>query len=246
MKAHFLIIVSLSFATIALRAQERAATPELPPLPPGPLIQKRAPEMCQWLVSIVGVNPATSSRTGASPEALKGFWASQTMFTKTKDILRQEFYDQKESIWTTWCVPGFEITIWPDGRNWIVQTMQKIDAKGPPPVLYIDFSKSDFPGFEWLSVNNYAGIQNVHGNKCIVFKDKVLVDPEHGIYVPGTAYIDFDSRFPVELLEGSVDRTYDFKNPPAGILTLPPLVQALLNNRMNGAGLATFHPVKAY
>ncbi len=202
--------------------------------------------MAQWLVSLVATDSTTSSSTAEAPKVAKGVWASQMMFTKTKDIIRQEYYDQKQNVWTTWCVPGFQITVWPDGRHYILQTEQKINPSGPPPILYTDFSKTDFQGFEWISIKNYAGIQNIQGRKCIVFKDDVLVDPEYHITALGLAYIDFDSRLPVELILGSTEHTYEYKKPPAAMLTPPPLVQSLLSNRVKEMELATFHPVKAF
>jgi len=222
--------------TSALQAQTDSGGP--PPLPPGPLIQKRAPDFAKWVITTVSA-PASSANSASTPttdvsadndtqSAGKQKVALEVAMTKTGKIMLREVRTQGGQVVPTWCVGGFQITLF--GNSSIIR------AKNPDPTIptpdYEDYSDSDFLGFDWITLAKYTGIKEFGGRKCIVFQE----NDAGGIR---SAYIDLETRLPVALIAGGGTRTYVFKTPPTSELTLPPPVVQLLKNRQREMDSAT-------
>jgi hypothetical protein len=137
-----------------------------------------------------------------------------------------------------------EIASWSDGTtsetwiydNWIFLTSQdfpdirvldrshlnKIFAKNYP-----DYSKADFPDFDWLSRDNFVGVQTVQDRKCYTFRggsdllDKTLNSAYKTDLKEIEASIDSETGLPVEFNNGAARQTYSFKGPPPTSLELP-------------------------
>jgi len=230
MKISPLLVLALSWVPSLLMAQQPAAPPaEIPPLPPGPLIQVRAPEMAQWIVT-----PAQPAQAAAIPAAKPEENAAKPLLiatTKTGKTMLRQRQEPTGQILSTWCVDGQQITLWPDGKHWIVQ-IAKVNPN-LPDANYVDYSKSDFPEFAWISKGNYAGIQKFKGVDCIVFKAQIRVESDDPAPTSFAAYIDVNTRFPLLLQDGDGIHLYEYKAAPKEPLTLPPQVQSLLGSRQS-------------
>jgi hypothetical protein len=134
-----------------------------------------------------------------------------------------------------WCEGGLQATIFPGVQEPSIST-RSTTSRGNEG--YSDYSKTDFPGFEWISAKNYIGAQTMEGVPCIVFHDGPVSLNAAAATTDGTAaappvpktgrtaYIASDGRLPVLLQDENVTTFYQFETPPAAPLTLPPNVQA--------------------
>jgi hypothetical protein len=230
-------LLALGFTAICATAFAQTPSDSMapPPLPPGPLIQKRAPDFAHWVITSAPT-PAKGANSPSTPtadaSAVNGPQSEVTM-TKTGKIMLREVRTQDGRVVPIWCVGGLQITLF--GNSSIVQ------AKNPDPRVptpnYEDYSDSDFQGFDWIALSKYTGIEESGGRKCIVFQDTVKNDI--GSAIDRSAYIDFATRLPVALIVGGGTRTYVFKPPPTTPLTLPPPVVQLLKNRQAEMNSAT-------
>jgi len=253
------LVVYLLVGLGSVAAYAQAPAP-IEPLPPGPLIQERAPRMSRWLITLVvakqkGAASSASSEKGTAPTLP---WASKVAVTKTEDVIREETLDEKGQTWSAWCLPGLQITVWPDGKSWFVQQAQADRDPNVPVAMFTDYSKSDFPGFEWISEKNYAGIQKVGSKTCLIFRDTmVLMTPEElkqaalggdgaSPTISVVASIDVETRLPVALTRGSEAHTYEFIAPPEQKLAFPTIVQNLIDNRNKNVQSVTRRPIKSY
>jgi hypothetical protein len=220
MKKIFAICCILGFP-LMLQAQVPESKPELPP---GPLIEKRASDFAEWVVTkkmgslddtASGPNTPPAGQGATAPES------TEDTITKTHDVIRVVRLDTAKRPWTIWCHGAQEYMIWPDGKSCAgINPSFGIDYPNP---FYINLSASDFPGFEWVSRQNYAGIKSYQGIKCIVFQIAQSTPLEQ------VAYIDFKSRFPVALQSGGEVYLYTWNAPPQAMLSFPSMVQALID-----------------
>jgi len=234
MKTYLNLFCFLALSLLNLPAQQspQPSSP-LPPLPPGPLIQLRAADQSQWTVKITQNSPGTkaSSETSTPDDTAtkaKSYFGSQLTISKSEKIIRRQTVDEKGQPWDTWCFPDVQITIRPDGQHVIVQT-GPADSKVINP-FFVNYSHSDFPGFQWISLKSYAGIQSFQGSPCIVFKDHAA------IYLGGdatdvTAYIDLKTRYPVSLVGETQTTSYQFQPALSEPLSIPPIVQQVQDSR---------------
>jgi len=254
------LVICLALGLVSAAAP--AQTPgTVEPLPPGPLIQERAPKMARWLITLVvgkAKAPESPSAAGQKGAAPKLPWASKVAVTKTDEIIREETLDEKGQTWSAWCLPGLQITVWPDGKSWFVQQAQANRDPNVPVAMFTDYSKSDFPGFEWISEKNYTGIQKVGSKTCLVFRDvSALMSPEELKQMsPGdegsnptisvVASIDVETRLPVALTRGNEAHTYEFIAPPEQKLTFPPIVESLIENRDKNVQSVTRKSIRSF
>lgn len=100
-----------------------------------------------------------------------------------------------------------------------------------------DFTKADFAGFDWLSTENYKGVQSVMGRECYFFSEEVESEDSKMLKATGMkpadakdsrftarAFIDIKTRLPVVLQRGEETRVYAMAKPAAADLVLPPEV----------------------
>jgi hypothetical protein len=212
------------FLAPQVRAQQAVPQPSLPPLPPGPLIQKRAPDFASWIIRPPSMAVPGSSSSGTSrtqSQKAQEHKESPAAFIKTGQIIPRQTADDTGRVWNTWCVEGLQITVWPGGQNWIIQ------SRGSDPTVptanYVDYSNTDFPGFDWISQRNYAGIKNVLGRPCIVFADKIIANGALEL-TDAVAYVDLATRYPIALKVGGEVTQYEFQTPPRAPLVLPPAI----------------------
>ena len=244
MKKHpslFLTLFGALVCATAAHAQLPTTQQTPSPLPPGPLILKRAPEMAMWTVTTTigplkdpaatrAGQPAPQNDAEASSQAV-----SKMLFCKTGSIVLVERFGEGKQVWNTWCRGPLQVVTWPDGKNCAEATVPTTPRVENP--FYNDFSVSDFRGFEWVAKENYIGIADFGGMKCIVYQKTLTIPSDSGDlpqYVPALAYVDVSSRLPIALVMGEQSSLFEWKSPPQSMLILPPNVQALLNQRQKG------------
>ena len=124
--------------------------------------------------------------------------------------------------------------VWPDRRS-SAMLAASANPDSPNPFM-TDFSKTDFPGFGWVDWKNFSQIKPYKGSKCILFQEQhriVSDDPTpEKVYIAVTAYIDYDTRLPVALVSGDEANLFEWKPAPSGMLSLPPSVLAILQQRL--------------
>ena len=229
MKALSLFCMFCGLAS-ALNAQEPSQPTPRPTPPPGPLLDK-APEMAQWTVtsktSIARPiadpegkgqpTPSPSASASGGQKATASPTDQTTTVVKTKSLRFEQTMLSGGAKIQKWFVPDMQITL--RGASAPVVTLSGVTRNN----YYVDYSKSDFLGFEWISPQNFTGITKVSGQDCLVFKDKVKVDPESSTAprAAAVACIALDSRLPVALQLDQEVRTYQFGAPPTDMLELP-------------------------
>ncbi len=213
-----------------LRAQLPQPTPV--PLAPGPLLN-RAPDFAQWLVS---VKSGTTSAVEVPTQ--KTSYDQRTLVRKTgaiRDLITVTGTGQRTD---KWCEGGLQASVPPGGGAPTVSMFSSLVRFNEG---FTDYSKSDFPGFDWISRKNYTGRQTIEGVDCIVFHDppgpSTAATPAASpagaspVIPPAgnTAYIAADSRLPILLQVDNVTTCYQWMQPPTVQLAPPPEIQAALD-----------------
>jgi hypothetical protein len=238
LKLFSMVVWGVSLSSLGLLAQKSTApSSSLPPLPPGPLVQLRASDFAKWIVKKVGTTDSVTGTTEATAPKKATFGSEFTM-TKTGKIMLRQTQDDKGQIWNTWCEGNLQATVWPDGKRFIVGAPPP-DLKRGPNSMYFDYSQSDFPGFEWVSLGDYAGIQSKEGKPCIVFKAKFKVYTDDRQASDVAAYVDLKTRYPVALVVDGATRTYEFQPPPQTELAIDPLVKSAFDAYQKSVELYT-------
>jgi hypothetical protein len=80
-----------------------------------------------------------------------------------------------------------------------------------------NFGAIGFPDMTWVSAATYSGVEPIGGHPCLVFKKDDM-----------TAWIDQESRYPVQWQRGGELRTFRQLARPAGTLEPPPEVVKLI------------------
>jgi hypothetical protein len=168
MKKSFLLFVMLS-AVVAAQAQQRTPSPSVPPLPPGPLLN-RTPEFCRWtIVTQPQAGGATGVQGGASRTTAKMVEPPQQVtFTKTGSIILEQDLLPNGQIQEVWNVGTVQATIRPGGSPPI------LGSAGGGDLDHVNFVKSDFAGLDWVSPQTYVGTAAYQGRKCLVFQGQVM------------------------------------------------------------------------
>jgi hypothetical protein len=204
-------------------------------------MQTRAPDFAEWVVTKkigsldnTSSTPGTATTTQSAPAE-----STQDTITKTHDVIRVVRLDSAQRAWTIWCRGAQEYMIWPDGKSCAgVNPSFGVDYPNP---FYIDFSASDFAGFKWISLQNYAGIKTYAGTKCIVFQ--VVTDNPNSKEI---AYVDFENRLPLALQCGGYEYLYKWNPPPHDMLSFPPMVQAVIESSVKAQRRVSQKAVSAY
>jgi len=238
MKAPFLLPCLLGLASL-LNAD--AQQPLIPPLPRGPLLNN-APNYAQWLISVSSQPFQLDSQTPPTK------FDSRTLERKTGSIREQISIAKDQPKLDTW-IEGATQCESIEGQKDPRVVLQGNSTFGTD---YIDFSKGDFFGFDWIKKKNYYGQKNVMGQKCILFHISPPPDPSTAgpsaapataaaasptpdpLETGTTACIAIDTRLPVVLKETDQTTFYEFQQPPSAPLAPPPQIQAQFD-KLNAA-----------
>lgn len=255
-----LLLVSSSSAW----AQQGAGATNVPPLPQGPLL-KRAPEFSEWVITYAMSQPVAADKKGD-----KSGRAPEVQPQPGPDIAQGTPATPKRVIVTSAGPVRHVVTIDSDGRKteaWCKGNLQVFDKpEWSAPVvtdglnlddaLRIDFSKTDFPGFEWISPSNYRGVQKVGERDCLIFSDVVVAnkdvvartatEAQDEAKYSAKAYVDLERRLPVWGNLGGEIMTIKFSDTKPGVLALPPRVQTVIDQRSEALKRMTRRPPRPY
>ena len=245
MKILSIIAVALIGAVEALNAQQASPIPVQLPKP----IMVKAPVMSKWLITKTAAAPKAGQNAAARPvETLK------TLVTKTDKIRHEATVDASGHKADTWWDGPNQISNSPEWKQAIISTKSLFDGS------YVDYSKTDFPDFEWVSQANFVGTKSVEGKKCWVFSEKrssiseeskAMLEKE-GNFNPQqyqfqiTAYVDSETQLPVMLAFGEDSVKYIFQPPPAEMLSLPADIKKALINVTEGQQALRRPPPKPF
>ena len=106
-------------------------------------------------------------------------------------------------------------------------------------INYTPLPATGFRGLESVSAGTYLGSTSFDGHNCLVFnlgKDKIDFGKQDEVNsAKDIAFIDLDTRMPVEVRHQGVVQMYAFGEAPAGTQALPEdlTTQIQLGNRMD-------------
>jgi hypothetical protein len=143
-------------------------------LPPPPWLAK-APDMSHWEVDYSrqqsdSSNSAVSATNGASKKTPDD---KTIEVIKTGKTIFQQITDYTGGTNQTWRKDGLIVMKGGPSNPWFVA----ITPSPKDSFQDVDYIKADFAGFDWITAANFAGMQIIGGEKCLVFKAKVLALP---------------------------------------------------------------------
>ena len=240
---------------VALTPQAQAQT-EPPSRPPGILLQLRAPAISQWTVtcypSKTPANAEAENKTASDSSAVKS--SQFTTVTKTKNIIHEQVSMPNGQRKETWTVGGLQFLTLPGSTEREVKDCASIARVRAENFTYTDFSKTDFPGLENLTPDDYVGTSKVMGRECIVLRKETPAAPKEDRMdlkkeeldiealtqpLPSSekdktnlvACVDLQIRLPILVEQDGEKRIYQFGAPPQAMLTLPKDIQQDLERR---------------
>ena len=218
MRKRFLIFVAAALGAVASGLGQQTAG-NLPPLPEGPLVRLRAPESSRWVVTD---NPRQTEDSQPSEDKSQKPFSRKTQYTKAKGFILVQTAIPSRPTQERWIVNDVQYTKNLRTKQYVGYTLAAFPGGKPNESLYTDLSQTDFPGFEWIKKEDYAGIRKVMGRECIVYH-------RSGEGADTTAYVDARTRYPVALRIGNETRAYEFQRAPA--VQLPAEIQKDLQQR---------------
>lgn len=260
MKHPLLALLLLAAPLVAQHAALSGATPL--PIPPGELLKIRAPQFATW--SVVS-RPASTAATNSDTQQVVPP-KQEVIVTKTKSIYREQIVTAQGGAKEKWCVGDVQYLIGPQ------QTLSKTDRAAfergaAQQGSYTDYSKTDFPGLEWVSPKNFKEVIRLKKKDYIVCADRLslLSDEEfkelqadlassgdrrkldrREFEIDVRAMVDLETRLPVMLERGMETWTYQFLPPPSGILSLPVTVERDKLNQIKQAEFMARRPARPY
>lgn len=141
-------------------------------LPEGPLLN-RLTAPAAWTITTQGTDNAPAAGTGAgtSPSPIKNAPPRSASVVKIQNLIFEKVLTENGTLIETWHMGG--LTVMNQNKSgWF------ISPSGENTFNTTDYSKSDFAGFDWISLTNFSGPRDVAGKHCITFKSQVItLDP---------------------------------------------------------------------
>lgn len=233
-----LILGAFSLAAVIQLGNAQLESQSIP-LPKDPLLP-RAPQISVW--SIEQNRSESNNNIDQAPEDDLKEKDGTITITKSGNIYREIITDSKHGSVVKWVIDGMQIKQSPNSSR--LSRIPRTHFSS----LYSDYRRSDFEPFEWISRDNYQGVEKYAGKFCYVFETtadkknltpREIADrlPEHEEDdLPGppqpaitfkasdkrfTAYLDVTTQLPVALHEGGVITTYTFLPTPETKLQPP-------------------------
>lgn len=207
-------------------------------------VRLRAPEKARWLITLnprKSVEEASGGDTGEGAETAGGKkrlpFQQRTQVTKQGSVIFEQVYFGDGKRHEKWCVGDLQypVIVGAKGDSAVAYTKTSFSST-PDPMLFTDYSASDFPGAEWLSGKSPVGRKKVMGRECLVFSEG-----------DKSAYVDVENLYPLVLQASGQTWVIEFQPTPQGSLSLPPAiakdqekraeVQKMLDARAAAAGI---------
>ena len=220
---------------LAILYAQKPAEIESSPLPSGALLV-RAPSLARWQITSSSESAPSASPAAASslpqPSLPRAAEVRQITVTKSGMAYYREVLFDDSSELDEWWVAGVQVTQ-KKGHPGLLVSHQTGD------LFYMNFVSSDFPEFDWIGPKTYIGIQKLGGRKCLVFKSQIQRVPEVAMrgmspeelmsaqkdLQPVMAWIDLETRLPLQFATEGKKETYTFLLPSSGPLVLPSAVE---------------------
>jgi hypothetical protein len=222
MRPHiYLSALFLLAGTAAAPAQPPSAVP-----PPKPPVLSRAPEFAAWTVTYKYRPSEVPADTPApEPERLQTLAVQKTRKTYCE---KQRLTSGKTS--EKWVFDSNIQLMMPLGDTSIVALNPPSGEDYPSPD-YSDYSACDFPGLEWVSLENYRGVETFQGAQVYKFE----ADGK-------TVLLAVATQLPVAASDKLVTRLYAFGPPPTVELVPSKRFQIALATHKKGLQLLRKNP----
>lgn len=171
--------------------------------PGGEPVQLRAPEFARWVIT-------TNPQKGG--EGSKESYDRKTVITKSKSIMHESSVSRSGKRRERWVIGKYQYSQAGPKGEFLPYTRESFRHTVNPD-RYIDYSVTDFPGFEWVKQENFTGIKKAMGRDCLVYSQDNM-----------TAFVSADRRLPVGLVKDGKQFVYEFQPAPQVMLTPPPAV----------------------
>jgi hypothetical protein len=177
-------IITLSvLSTLSLLRAEPSLNMEPPE---GPLL-KRVPLPSQWTVTIQLAPPPGAADSGGTAAAKKKINPRVTTVIRSNNIVFEKTVNENGALIEIWRSGGW-LAMNANSHGWIVAPNSQNTFNTT------DYSTSDFSGFGWISLKNFSGRQNVNGQHCLVFKDKVItMDPQELEQMKSSLFLQYQA-----------------------------------------------------
>jgi hypothetical protein len=226
------LAVVLALVPFVAEAQNEPAPK--PELPPGPAIAS-APEFSQWVTTFSYLEDRAAAlahdNKALPPDVLTRTRTITT--TKTKEIVHEEYVDGNGTKFDEWHVGPVVYMKDPAAKQWgeLSASTAGSGATGGPN--YSRLPTTGFRDLDWITRENYAGTIKLGDRPCLVF---IVGAPSHFILSSSAltsqadeldsfsrvAYVDAETRLPMQVQISGVLRYYRFGTAPTDKLTLPP------------------------
>ena len=214
----------------ALVAGNSPAQTASPPGPTTPVV-RRAPTFASWTITYHYKDDATVQTAPAKGPYL-GDRPRIVVVVKTDKIYLEQ------TTWTSgkkdekWTFDGVQLKL-------IAGTKSIVPINPPskehPEPDYSDYSKGDFPGLGWISLQNYKGLGNFQGQPVYVFESSSEKKQAAGLSP--------DTQLPVYSSEGDSVLTYTYNPPPSAPLVPPEAFTKVLKIHKRGLAKLKYSPV---
>ncbi len=205
-----------------------AQTTAVPP-PKVPVLH-RVPAMASWTIQFknkTADRAAPKQSQPISPNQIQCLTVTKTNSTyREQTVLASGQKDEK------WILDGSQLKTVNNGK--VIILIAPPTATDPSPE-YSDYSKSDFEGLGWVSLNTYKGVGARDGQPVYLFEGK-----ESGEKL--TAILAVDTQLPLYSSAGDVSCTYTFNSPPAAPLVPPKRFLDILETHKRGLEAMKYHP----
>lgn len=196
------IILAL-WGIATLHAQEK----KLPP-PTSPAIQ-RAADFAAWTVRFTYPKDKAKAQGEENPAPIpERVTALSVRKTNQTYHVLTEWQSGRKS--EKWIIDGVQLQTAPGST--VVSLLPKPESAEFAQPDYLDFSQGDFPELDWVSLNDYRGVQPYEGQPAYFFTSET--GSKRSVFLS-------ERQLPLQADFGSVVFTYTMGTPPATPL-IPP------------------------
>ena len=209
----FAFCFALLLGPISASAQN--AAPARPQPPPGDYVASM-PDFSRWLITFSYPEDRTKSPNPSLPGYMAGRPRARTT-TITKEIIHEETVNINGDKTDAWRIRAIQYQKPPGSTVWYQAPARAMTATG-------------FSDLEWITGDDYIGTVRYAGRTCLVFAGNAPADLDVSKLSDPTAefnslnqiaFIEADSRLPVETRAFGVIRYFKFMEGPTEKLTFP-------------------------
>jgi hypothetical protein len=224
-------ILTAVLSLILIGLSQLAAQTPARPAPKTPIL-RRAPDFASWTVQLSYPDEKEKAAAPATPPDGRSDRIRSVTVSKTGKTYREL------TTWTSgrreekWTFGGVQLTTVNNGRSIVL--IEAPTSEEPSPE-YSDFTRSDFPELQWVSVENYTGVQNHQGKPAYRFESARERETM-------TAFLSTETQLPFSFSMRDAERSYVFNPPPTAPLAPPERFLRVLRTHQKGLQALKFHP----